>query len=397
MRVTVHDYSGHPGQVHLSRELVRRGHTVEHQYCSSYTTGRGATELRDDDSPAFSISAISLGREFARYAPSRRIAQEIRYGRNAARSIIKSRPDVAVLSNVPLLALLILAVFLRIRNIRFVFWQQDIYCDAIRAIALQRLGSAGRPIGWLATLAERWVARNASSIIAISPSFIEELDSWKIPRSKVSVIPNWAAIDEMPARPRDNEWAKSHGLLECCVAMYAGNLGLKHDPSLLAMLADSAPPDAKVVVVSQGRGREWLEENADDIPALELLDYQPYDVVPNMLASADVLIVVLERDASRYSVPSKVLNYLCAGRPVLALLPGDNGVAHMLREAGAGIVIDPANREAAKAALQDLMLDASERARMGTAARRYAEDTFDVTLVGDRVEVLLKDIVSDQG
>ena len=40
LRLVIHDYSGHPGQVHLSRELARRGHHVEHQYCASYTTGR---------------------------------------------------------------------------------------------------------------------------------------------------------------------------------------------------------------------------------------------------------------------------------------------------------------------------------------------------------------------
>src|ERR1700684_4696664 len=36
LRLVIHDYSGHPGQVHLSRELARRGHHVEHQYCASY-------------------------------------------------------------------------------------------------------------------------------------------------------------------------------------------------------------------------------------------------------------------------------------------------------------------------------------------------------------------------
>jgi len=111
-----------------------------------------------------------------------------------------------------------------------------------------------------------------------------------------------------------------------------------------------------------------------------------------MLASADVLLVVLESNASRYSVPSKVLNYLCAGRPVLALLPADNAVAHMVEAAEAGIVVAPGDADAASAALDSLLASSVARAAMGTAARRFAERTFDVTRVGERFESLLSDI-----
>ena len=49
LRLVIHDHCDHLGQVHLSRQLARRGHQVEHQFCVSYTTGRGAIQLRDGD------------------------------------------------------------------------------------------------------------------------------------------------------------------------------------------------------------------------------------------------------------------------------------------------------------------------------------------------------------
>ena len=392
MRLVIQDYSGHPGQVHLSRELARRGHHVEHQYCASYTTGRGATERHEGDPESFTVRAIELNSEFARYTPVTRLRQELQYARMSTRAVLAARPDVAVLSNIPLVSLFILTLSLRLRRVPYVFWHQDVYSEAIRVIARDRLGRLGSLVGWVADRVERAVARGAAAVVAISDTFIERLDAWGVPPGKVHVVPNWGAIDEMPMRPRDNAWAKAHGLVGVPVAMYAGTLGLKHDPSVLSTLARTAPTDSRMVVVSEGRGREWLESEAGELPGLMLFDYQPYEQLPDMLASADVLLVVLESDASRYSVPSKVLNYLCAGRPVLALLPADNAVANMIQTAGAGLVVAPGDADAAAAALSGLLSDPAVRERMGAGARSYAERTFDVSRVGERFETLLREI-----
>jgi colanic acid biosynthesis glycosyl transferase WcaI len=397
MRLVVHDYSGHPGQVHLSRELARRGHHVEHQYCASYTTGRGAIEHRVGDPPSFRVRALELRTQFARYSPILRLWQELQYAREATCAVLDEQPDIAVLSNVPLLSLLLLSLALRIRGIHYVFWQQDIYSEAINVIAREKLGRIGAFVGWVASRCERRIARDAAAVIAISDAFVAQLEAWGVRRSAVHVIPNWAAIDEMPLRPRDNDWAKSNGLVDSPVVMYAGTLGWKHDPSAIAKLAQTAPSGTRVLVVSQGLGREWLEANADDAPGLTLLDYQPYEQLPDMLASADVLLVILEQGASRYSVPSKVLNYLCAGRPILALLPMENAVAEAVEAAGAGIVVPPGDGEAASAALKRLLSDPLERAKMGTAAREYAERTFDVAAVGDRFEAVFDQLRIHEG
>jgi colanic acid biosynthesis glycosyl transferase WcaI len=388
VKVVVHDYSGHPGQVHLSRELARRGIHVNHQYCTSYTTGRGATESRPGDHATFTVRAVSLTSTFARYSPFVRVVQELQYARIATRAILAEHPDIAVLSNVPLLSLLLVTTALNVRRIPYVFWQQDIYSDAITIIARRKLGPLGAVVGWLARRCERRIARGAAAVVAISDTFIGQLDDWDVPRDSIHVIPNWAAIDEMPLRSRDNGWARSHDLVGSPVVMYAGTLGWKHDPSAIADLTRAALADTRVVVVSQGLGRDWLGAEAADTPGLTLLDYQPYADLPDVLASADVLLVILEQDASRYSVPSKVLNYLCAGRPILALLSPENAVAQTVTAAGAGIVVTPGDPAAAAAALNRLLSDPAERARMGTAARDYAERTFDVRAVGDRFQAI---------
>jgi glycosyltransferase involved in cell wall biosynthesis len=279
-----------------------------------------------------------------------------------------------------------------------IFWQQDVYSDAIGTAARQRLGhSAGGAVAWIADRLERFVSRSSEHVIAISESFTEVLHRWEIAPEKVTIIPNWAALSELPVCPRDNEWARSHDLVNRDVVLYSGTLGLKHDPRIfidIAKALERSKPEARVVVVSEGQGRSLLESEQRRLRLdnLVLLDYQPYEALPEMLASADVLIVVLEPDAGRYSVPSKVLNYLCAARPILGVIPAENDVAAILHSSGAGIAVDPGEHQRAIAELMILLAQPDTRIQMGTAGRQYAEATFDISEIGGRFESVLRKV-----
>jgi colanic acid biosynthesis glycosyl transferase WcaI len=392
LRIVVHDYSGHPGQVQLSRRLAKLGHTVTHQYCSSYTSGRGALEVGPDDPETLSIEALSLGDTFARYSTARRVRQEVQYGTMAARAIRARKPDVALLSNIPLLSLLIATSMLRRAGIPVVFWQQDVYSAAIASAATHRLGLAGRPIGGVAGLIEGRIARTSTAVVPISDSFVEKLLGWAVPRDRIHVVPNWAPLAELPLRPRNNHLAVERGLVDTPVVLYAGTLGLKHDPHLLVVAAEALAGRARVVVVSEGLGREILEtERAKrGLDNLDLLDFLPYDDLPDLLGSADIVVALLEPDASKYSVPSKVLTYLCAGRAIVAVIPADNAIAQVLTGVEAGIVIPPGDGEAFTAALDRLLADHAYRAQLGQNARKYAEATFDVAAIAGRFEGILQ-------
>ena len=97
--------------------------------------------------------------------------------------------------------------------------------------------------------------------MAISPTFLERLAAWGV-ADKATVVPNWAPIDELPVCAADNAWRRGAGLSGHPVVLYSGTLGLKHDPSILALIAERlrvSHPDARVVVISEGKGRDWLE------------------------------------------------------------------------------------------------------------------------------------------
>lgn len=214
----------------------------------------------------------------------------------------------------------------------------------------------------------------------------------RVPARAISVIENWAPLDELPALPRENAWSNEHGLNGRTVYLYSGTLGFKHDPELLLELARWARgrDDVLVVVVSEGVGADWLAEQRRDEPALRLLPYQPYERLPEVVASADVLVGVLEREAGRFSVPSKVLTYLCAGRPLLVAVAAENLAARVVERSGGGVVVPPGDAAALVSNAAALLDDPRRREQLGRAARAYAEQAFDVESLAARFEAVFR-------
>ena len=117
---------------------------------------------------------------------------------------------------------------------------------------------------------------------------------------------------------------------------------------------------------------------------LTVLDFQPYERLPEVLGSGDILVAILEPEAGVFSVPSKILSYHCAGRPLLAAVPAENLASRIIQDAESGIVVDPRSSDELGFAAEALLSDSSLRERLGTNARRYAELTFDIGRVADR-------------
>jgi colanic acid biosynthesis glycosyl transferase WcaI len=392
VRVIVHDYSGHPFQVQLSRQLARRGHQVLHVHCVSYETGKGALARRDDDPAGFAVEGIDLGRPFDRYSWARRVRQELAYGRAFARRAARFGPEVMLSSNDPLFAKARAARWCRQAGIPWVFWLQDLYSVAMSGYA-SRMGAMGQAAGWGFRRIERALLRQAAGVVPITADFLPILKAWGVDAGRCTVIENWAPLDEVTPRPRDNAWAREQGLEDKRVVLYSGTLGLKHDPGLLLEVAVQArdDPDLRVVVISQGLGAEWLVKQRArlGLSNLMVLGYQPYERLAEVLATADVLVALLTSGAGVFSAPSKVLTYLCAGRPIVAAMPAENLGARKVVDAGAGVVVEPHDAQAFVAAIANLLANDRRSAQCGRQARAYAEQAFDVGPIAEQFEQVL--------
>jgi len=392
MRLVVHDFGGYPFIPALSRALARRGHEVAHVYCASLpTTPQGGLARRADDPPGLTFVGIELP-GFSKTNLARRFFAERRYGRLLSAWIQDFRPDVVFSADTPLDAQ---APALRATHAaggRFVFWLQDLIGEATYRLLAPRIPVVGALAGHYYRRLEARLLRRSDAVVAITEDFLPVLRRMGVAPGRVQIVENWAPLDDVPVHAQANPWSEAHGLAGKAVLLYAGTLGMKHDPGLLVALAEAfrGRADVQVVVASQGRGADYLRVEAETrgLSGLRVIGFQPFERVPEMLGAATVLLCVLEPDASVFSVPSKVLSYLCAGRPLLLSVPAENLAARIVARERAGRVVPPGDGAAFVDAARALLADPVQGAAMGAEARRYAEKAFDIERIADRFEAL---------
>lgn len=392
MRILVHDYSGHPFQVELSRELARRGHAVTHSFCPGWVSGKGHLQAEPGETLVF--DPVGPTEPIAKDRFVRRVLTEAVVGWELLRQVRRTRAQAAMLSNAQIPTLVIFALGMALLRRPWVLWHQDVYAVAVKAFAGDKLGRKFRLVAGVFSVAEKWVSRRASAIVVIAPSFVPVHEAWGT-GDKVTVIPNWAPLEEIRPVPRKNDWAIDHRLDDTATLLYSGTLGLKHNPTLLVALArqviDAGRP-VRLVVVNEGPAVEVIRAEAErlEVP-VTLLPFQPYERLSEVLGSGDILVVLLERQAGAFSVPSKTLSYLCAGRPVLGMMPAENLASELVGRAG-GLVVPPDESSLAEAAgwAARVLDDQDLRDELGLASRDLAEQEFALAGCADRFEAILR-------
>jgi colanic acid biosynthesis glycosyl transferase WcaI len=389
MRIFVNEFCGHPFQLELSRELALRGHVVEHVFfADNHSTPKGQTQLRADDPEGLAIDGLHITREFSKHSLLTRRQADIEYGQVVAERVAQFRPDVVISANMPLDAQAVLLTAARQNQARFVFWLQDLYSVAARFV----LNRKSRLLGWAGGAyferLEKKLLRESDAIICIAPSFAAFLEGWGIDGSKVNVIENWAPLDEVQPKTKQNPWAVEHGVADDFCFVYSGTLGMKHRPELLLELAKrlEANKSGKLVVVAGGAGADWLATHAKDVDptVLKLLPFQPYERVSEVMGSADVLITLLDSDAGSFAIPSKTLSYLCAGRALIVAAPASNEAARIVQRAKAGIVVSPDDPNELLDAAERFLKNRSLCVECGKNGRSFAERTFAIDAIADR-------------
>ena len=284
--------------------------------------------------------------------------------------------------NTPLEAQEIIIKTSKKTNSKFIFWCQDFYSIAVNKILSKKMGFLGSLIGKYYSYLEKKQFYASDHIVGISEDFLNLFDSFQVQRNKVSIIHNWGSIDEIALSPKKNDWSIQNNInTERFCVLYSGTMGLKHNPKFINSLAERFT-DIDFLVVSAGVGFDYLKK----LPPkrnLILKPLQPMHKFSDVLGTADVCMAVLEEDAGIFSVPSKVLSYLCAGKPILMHGPAENLSSKMIIDNECGLVSSGNNFKG----LENNLINIRKKEnidKMSHNSRVYALNNFQIEQVTEK-------------
>ena len=282
----------------------------------------------------------------------------------------------------------------RAKRARFVYDIFDLHPEATRNAGLIKEASL---VYRLWRRQDTLLCKCSDAILTLSDEMKLAISERGIDIDTVTVVPFWIDPARIAPRSRINPWRRKHGIPdETFVALFAGTIGHISGVGILADAAKllSSRHDIRILCVGEGVAKDALQRKmkAATLANITFLPFQPEEDLANMQAVADVGLVTLLPGVGRTSVPSKVLGYMAAARPVIASVADDSATAGMLRDAGCGIVTPPCDALALAHAIREACDHRTDFDRLGEAGRAYIVRQFSRQACTHRYEDVFRDL-----
>lgn len=289
---------------------------------------------------------------------------------------------IAVTPSFPALAAA--AAFSRMRGIPWVMWLQDIATDGA-----ETTGLLSGPLLDGAMRFERSSYESASRIVVISQAFRRNLLAKDVAEGKLELIYNPST------RPvAEPNVVSADGASTRVLAM--GNIGHTQglDRIVRAFEASSELErlGARLVIAGSGVAanevRAQIKTGRVDMPGVLYGDRLEPE-----LRGASLGLVSQRPDVVEFNLPSKLMNYLAYGLPVMACVRSDSETARIVRESGGGWVVDARDLGQFGALVAEKLGDVEGRRAAGQAGYAFARERFSPMGVAARFETVLYDAV----
>jgi glycosyltransferase involved in cell wall biosynthesis len=370
-----------------ARRLVARGHTV-HVITTDITPGKRALGWRrtDDDGVQVHWFSVPYSNNMS-YARRIRAFAEFMVLAGAKAAALKA--DLVFATSTPLTVAVPGVVAAKLRRVPFVFEVRDLWPEVPIEMGALRNPAARRLAGALASFAYR----NAEEVIALSPGMAAGVTARR-PGTRTTVIPNAADLDLFEVRPEavqrfrdEHRWLGDRPLI-----VYTGALGAVNGVEYLIHAARrirDLDPDVQVLIV--GHGKEWEDTRrlAADHGLLDQTVHMwpkvPKAELPVILGAATMSTSFVRPIRALWdNSANKFFDALAAGRPIAINYGGWQ--SDLLRESGAGLVLDPYDAGQAGTVLAEHVRDELWLKQARDAAHRLAVEQFSREQLFERFE-----------
>lgn len=192
--------------------------------------------------------------------------------------------------------------------------------------------------------ANKRVFAKADEIFTISES-MRSLLSYYDEKAVIKVVPLWTDNSFLrPLKPTENPFLLKHNLVEKFVVLYSGNIGLSGDVDVLVDIAAKVNrEDIVFVIIGDGAKKAMIARKVDELglESVIMLPWQLPSDLPYSLSSGSLAVVSLGVRASKLAIPSKLVNYLSVGAPILSISSPDSEVSRIVFKYSCGRSFEP--------------------------------------------------------
>ncbi len=289
-----------------------------------------------------------------------------------------NRPDVVIGTSPQLLVGLAGWWVATVQKVPFVFEVRDLWPESLVAVGVRDHES-------LMTRTLRRIAaflyRKADRIVVVTPAFKGEIiKGYGVPEQKISVVENGVETNLFAAGPASEDLRAKLGLCRNFVVGYIGTMGDAHALDTVVEAAAKlqvSTPDVQFLFVGEGARKQHVMELARqrELTNMLFLPQQPREEIPTYIRAADVCLVPLRKsDVFKTVIPTKMLEFLSCGRPVILSVEGQ--AREIVEASQGGMAIEPENPDELVDAILTLRADRQLCATIGAKGRQYIEQNF---------------------
>ena len=275
--------------------------------------------------------------------------------------------DVVISASPSFPALLPAMGYVRARGVPWLLWLHDILPDGAAATGLVR---EGRVLALARQLERRAYAR-ANRIVVLSRAFTANLIGKGVPEDKIRLI-----YDPATRTPRSVPSAAAKTGL---TLLSMGNIGFSQGLSPLVAAFEAADDmgalGARLVITGNGMAAADVRA-AVHTGRVEMRGVVNDAELERELQSARIGFVSQLYEGAEFNIPSKLMNFMAYGLPVLAAVNPHGEVARIVKEANAGWVVNSADPDAFPRTLREIAAAPEGITPLATNALCYAKRHF---------------------
>jgi len=229
---------------------------------------------------------------------------------------------------------------------------------------------------------EKWAISNVDKVIVVIEEARDRLTELGCPAEKITVVSNTIDVDRFCSYPIDKTISQQYA--EEFAVSYIGTFGLHRglDIAIKAMpLLLEKVPNARLLLVGVDEKTQKLAQQLQNLTKeisvsdrVIFLEHQEFNKIPSWIKASDVgLIPHNTNPHTNATVPNKLFQYMCLGKPVV--VSDCPPLKRVVESSRSGLVFESGNSVALSAVLSKLE-DEALRKELGANGREAVRQIY---------------------